>query len=160
MSTVTKYFSLQGRLSKFKRNVDGSKGAGIWFQNVPKFDLAIEVSEESIKESHSGNKMKDLIFEVEKGIKTAYTLHGFALENLVSALWASRYTVATGTVSLTVSCGVAGVSETGPDLQILHAAADRALYAAKGTGRDRVAIHRASASGGRGRPGSAAMPAC
>lgn len=99
MSTVTKYFSLQGRLSKFKRNPDGSKGAGLWFQNVPKFDLSIEVSEESIKESHSGNKMKDLIFEVEKGIKTAYTLHGFALENLVSALWASRYTVATGTVS-------------------------------------------------------------
>jgi len=99
MSTVTKYFSLQGRLSKFKRNPDGSKGAGIWFQNVPKFDLSFEVSEESIKESHSGNKMKDLVFEIEKGIKTAYTLHGFNVDNLVSALWSSRYTVAAGTAS-------------------------------------------------------------
>ena len=30
-----------------------------------------------------------------------------------------------GVVSLTVSCGVAGVSEVGPDFQNLHAAADR-----------------------------------
>jgi len=71
-----------------------------------------------------------------------------------------RVAAATGLVNLTVSCGVAGISETGADYQALHAAADRALYAAKGTGRDRVAIHRPSASGGRGRPGSAAMPAC
>ena len=28
MSTVTKYFSLQGRVSFFKRQPDGSKGAG------------------------------------------------------------------------------------------------------------------------------------
>lgn len=102
MSTQTQYFSLQGRLSKFKRNPDGSKGAGLWFQNVPKFDLAIEVSEESIKESHSGNKMKDLVFEIEKSIKTAYTLHGFVLENLVAALWSSRYSVASGTASAEV----------------------------------------------------------
>lgn len=99
MSTTTQYFSLQGRLSKFKRNPDGSKGAGIWHQNCPKFDLTLEVSEEAIKESHSGNKMKDLVFEIEKGIKTAYTLHGFSVENLVAALWSSRYTVAAGTAS-------------------------------------------------------------
>lgn len=70
-----------------------------------------------------------------------------------------RIVVATGTVSLTVSCGVAGVSETGPDLQILHAAADRALYAAKGGGRDRVAVHRSSASKERSYPGASVLPA-
>lgn len=46
------------------------------------------------------------------------------------------------TVRLTVSCGVAGVAETGMDVQNLHAAADRALYAAKGSGRNQVAVHR------------------
>ena len=64
MSTVTKHYSLQGRVSKFKRNPDGSKGAGIWHQNVPKLDPAFEVSEESIKESHSGHRLKDLVFEI------------------------------------------------------------------------------------------------
>lgn len=99
MGTVTKYHSLQGRVSFFKRLPDGSKGAGVWAQNVPKLDLAFEVSEESIKESHSGNKMKDLIFEIEKSLKTSFTLHGFSLDNLVRGLWATKYVVASGSES-------------------------------------------------------------
>ncbi|MBS1183787.1 MAG: hypothetical protein H6Q99_3667 [Proteobacteria bacterium] len=66
-----------------------------------------------------------------------------------------RIAATTGTVSLTVSCGVAGIGETGPDFQTLHAAADGALYAAKSAGRNQVAIHRPSSPGAQTRPGSA-----
>lgn len=99
MSTTTKYYSLQGRVSYFKRLPGGKKGAGVWAQNVPKFDLTFEVSEESTKESHSGQRMKDLVFEIEKGMKTAVTLNGFTIDNLARGLWASRYSVASGSVS-------------------------------------------------------------
>ena len=70
-----------------------------------------------------------------------------------------RVVAATGLVNLTVSCGVAGISETGADYQALHAAADRALYVAKGAGRDKVAAHRPSASGAGACPGPAIIPA-
>ncbi|WP_182212432.1 hypothetical protein [Stenotrophomonas acidaminiphila] len=99
MSTVTKYYSLQGRVSFFTRLPNGKKGVGVWAQNVPKFDLSFEVNEESTKESHSGQRLKDLVFEIEKAMKTAFTLNGFTLDNLARGLWASRYTVASGTVS-------------------------------------------------------------
>lgn len=99
MSTVTKYFSLQGRVSFFERTPAGKKGAGIWAQNVPKLDLSFEVTEESVKESHSGNKMKDLVYEIEKAINTAFTLHGFNIDNLARAMWASRYSVVSGSAS-------------------------------------------------------------
>ncbi|MGB3393250.1 MAG: hypothetical protein WA956_05580 [Stenotrophomonas sp.] len=99
MSTSTKYYSLQGRVSFFERLPNGKKGAGIWAQNVPKFDLTFEVSEEATKESHSGQRMKDLVFEIEKSMKTAFTLNGFTLDNLARGLWASRYAVTSGTVS-------------------------------------------------------------
>lgn len=69
-----------------------------------------------------------------------------------------RVAAATGVVTLTVSCGVAGVRETGPDYQALHSAADRALYAAKGEGRDQVATHRPPAPKGPAFPGPAVMP--
>ena len=42
---------------------------------------------------------------------------------------------------MTVSCGVAGVRESGADYDALHSAADNALYSAKKDGRDRVAVH-------------------
>lgn len=99
MSTTTKYFSLQGRVSMFQRLPNGKKGPGVWMQNVPKLDLAFEVSEETTKESHSGNRMKDLVIEIEKSMTTAFTLHGFNIDNLAMALWSSRYSVAAGTVS-------------------------------------------------------------
>lgn len=102
MSNITKYYSLQGRGSFFARTPAGKKGVGLWAQNMPKFDLAMEVSEESIKESHSGNKMKDLVFEIEKALTTAYTLHGFNIENLARALWASRYSIGAGSASAEV----------------------------------------------------------
>lgn len=53
---------------------------------------------------------------------------------------------AVGTLRLTVSCGVAGVHETGADYPALHGAADAALYAAKRGGRDRVEVHGRPAS--------------
>lgn len=99
MSTVTKYYSLQGRVSYFARLPNGKKGAGVWAQNVPKFDLAFEVSEDSSKESHSGQRMKDLVVEIDKALTTAFTLNGFIVDNLARALWASRYSVASGTIS-------------------------------------------------------------
>jgi len=99
MSTVTKYYSLQGRVSYFKRQSNGRKGAGVWAQNVPRLDVSMQVDEESIKESHSGNKMKDLVIEIEKGLTTALTLHGFTIDNLARGLWASKYLVEGGTVS-------------------------------------------------------------
>lgn len=99
MSNITKYFSLQGRVSFFARTPAGKKGAGIWAQNVPKLDVSMEVTEESVKESHSGNKMKDLVFEIEKALTTAFTLHGFNLDNLARAMWASRYSIVGGTAS-------------------------------------------------------------
>ena len=57
-----------------------------------------------------------------------------------------RIVVPLGAVSLTVSCGVAGIGETGPDFQTLHAAADGALYAAKSAGRNQVVAHRSLSS--------------
>lgn len=99
MANITKYFSLQGRVSFFARTPAGKKGVGLWAQNVPKLDLSMEVTEESVKESHSGNKMKDLIFEIEKALTTAYTLHGFNIENLARAMWASRFSIVGGTAS-------------------------------------------------------------
>ncbi len=65
-----------------------------------------------------------------------------------------RVAAVTGTVGLTVSCGVAGVRETGSDHQALHAAADRALYDAKRKGRDRVSIQRPSSSSPQVSPGT------
>lgn len=53
---------------------------------------------------------------------------------------------AAGDVRLTVSGGVAAVSETGAEYDALHAAADGALYAAKRDGRDQIAMHRRDAA--------------
>jgi diguanylate cyclase (GGDEF)-like protein len=51
-----------------------------------------------------------------------------------------RTTFADNPVSLTVSCGVATVGETEPRRDALLRAADRALYEAKGLGRDRSVV--------------------
>ena len=99
MSSTTNYFSLQGRVSFAQRLPSGKAGAVVWAQNVPKLDLAFEVSEESVKESHSGNRLKDEVFEIEKSIKTAFTLHGFNIDNLLRGLWASKYSTVAGSAS-------------------------------------------------------------
>lgn len=99
MSNTTKYFSLQGRLSFGKRLPSGKPGAIVWAQNASKLDISFEVSEESTKESHSGNRMKDYIFETEKNLTTAFTLSGFTLPNLLRAFWASKFDVSGNTVS-------------------------------------------------------------
>lgn len=57
-----------------------------------------------------------------------------------------RISTPVGEMRMTVSCGVAGVSEAGSDYEALHCAADSALYAAKSDGRDRVAVHRRRAA--------------
>lgn len=102
MSTVTNYFSLQGRVSFFERLPGGGKGAGIWAQNVPKFELGFDAKEESVKESHSGNRLKDLVFDIEKSMTTSFSLHGFNIDNLVRGLWASKYAVTAGSASAEV----------------------------------------------------------
>jgi diguanylate cyclase (GGDEF)-like protein len=56
-----------------------------------------------------------------------------------AAIAATRTTLESGgVVAVTASFGVAGMHESGPGLDALLAAADRALYRAKAAGRDRV----------------------
>lgn len=55
---------------------------------------------------------------------------------------AYRLRTPSGALRVTVSGGVAGVADIGPDYESLHSAADTALYAAKREGRDRIAVHR------------------
>ncbi|WP_237151516.1 GGDEF domain-containing protein [Oryzibacter oryziterrae] len=43
-------------------------------------------------------------------------------------------------IKLSVSCGIAAISETGPNFELLLTAADTALYDAKRTGRDRAVV--------------------
>lgn len=49
---------------------------------------------------------------------------------------------ANGNLRITVSVGVADIAEVGIDYEMLHAAADIALYKAKREGRDRVVVYR------------------
>lgn len=99
MSAITKYFSLQGRLSFAARLPNGKPGAIHWAQNASALQLALEVSEESIKESHSGSRAKDFVMSIENAITTSYTLYGFTIANLAAALWASRFNVVSGSVT-------------------------------------------------------------
>ncbi|MDR3495392.1 MAG: GGDEF domain-containing protein [Ancalomicrobiaceae bacterium] len=70
-----------------------------------------------------------------------------------------RIPTTVGDVCLTVSCGVAGVGESGSDYQTLLSAADSALYAAKSDGRDRVALHRARSPTQQGPAAASDAPA-
>lgn len=99
MSNTTKYFSLQGRVSFATRDGSGNPGVVRWAQNCPKFEISIETDEETVKESHSGLRLEDFNFPTGISIKTAYTLHGFNIENLAQALWATKYTVNASTAS-------------------------------------------------------------
>lgn len=67
---------------------------------------------------------------------------GLVAEHVRRTVAGLRIATAAGDVRLTVSGGVAAVSETGADYDALHAAADGALYAAKHDGRDRVVVHQ------------------
>lgn len=102
MATRTDYYSLQGRVSFALRQDNGKPGAVRWAQNVPKMDLAVEVNEDSTKESHSGSRLKDLIFAIEKSMTTAYTINGLTLENLMAAFWATKFSVNSGSASAEV----------------------------------------------------------
>lgn len=99
MSTKTDYYSLQGRLSFATRLAGGKVGPVVWAQNVPKLELSIEVSEESSKESHSGQRLKDFVMSIENTLKTSYTLNGFTLDNLAAAFWSSKLSITGGTAS-------------------------------------------------------------
>lgn len=99
MSTKTDYYSLQGRVSFAVRQSDGSPGPVVWAQNVPKFELTLETSEESSKESHSGKRMKDFVMSIENTLKTSYTLDGLTLDNLAAAFWSDKLTLSAGTAS-------------------------------------------------------------
>lgn len=103
MSNSTKYFSLQGRISFALRQVSGKPGAVRWAQNCPKFDLAISTTEETVEESHSGQRLEDLVFSTKKSLRTAYTLHGFNIDNLAEGLYGEQYTVIAGTASAEVA---------------------------------------------------------
>jgi diguanylate cyclase (GGDEF)-like protein len=72
-----------------------------------------------------------------------------AAERIRRRIGELRITTDGGAFRLTVSCGVAGVAETGPDPHALHGAADAALYAAKSGGRNRVAVHAPQTSSRR-----------
>lgn len=99
MSTVTKYYSLQGRLSLAERLPNGKPGRVRWLQNAASVELGIEISEEAIKESHSGARAKDFIHSIENAINISYNLHGFTLATIAAALWASQHQVAAGTIT-------------------------------------------------------------
>lgn len=99
MSSTTKYYSLQGRLSFAERLPNGKPGRIRWAQNAAALSLSQEITEESITESHSGHRAKDQIIVLEKALTTGYTLHGFTLDNLAAALYASRFAIASGSVS-------------------------------------------------------------
>ena len=99
MATTTQYYRLQGRISFAERLANGKRGKIRWAQNCPSFQLGLEMEEEEIKESHTGHRGKDLIIALEKGMTTEYSLHGFSIENLAAALWATRYQIEAGTVT-------------------------------------------------------------
>ena len=99
MGTQTEYFSLQGRLSFGDRLPNGKPGRVRWAQNAAALSIALAITEESIKESHSGHRAKDQIIVLEKGVTTEYTLHGFNVDNLADALYAGRHAITAGSVS-------------------------------------------------------------
>lgn len=99
MASETKYFSFQGKTSTGKRNADGSLGALTWQQNNSKLDLALEVTQETIKESHSGQRSDDFIFPTAKTLNFSLSLYGATPENFARAFHAGNVVVASGTVT-------------------------------------------------------------
>ncbi len=71
---------------------------------------------------------------------TAKTEAWVVAEKIRLALDGLGLSVEGGTVSATVSIGVASIGETNPDAEALVSAADAALYRAKRAGRDRVEL--------------------
>ena len=61
-----------------------------------------------------------------------------AAERIRAAIEAHRFTLDDVTIGVTISIGVAHVPLHGQDLKSVVGAADRALYRAKETGRNRV----------------------
>lgn len=75
-------------------------------------------------------------------------------ERVREAVAASRHVVAGGqAVPVTVSIGIAVAEQGGIDLQVLHAAADAALYEAKSHGRNQVVVAEPSLLGRRAAAG-------
>ena len=86
MSGKTQYFSFQTRFSVAKRNPDGSMGAVAWLHNLAEANMQVDTSEETTKETWTGERGIDDVFTTERTIKLTTTLYQFDLD-----AWARAY---------------------------------------------------------------------
>lgn len=99
MSGTTQYFSFQTRFSVAKRNPDGSKGAVSWLHNLAEANLQVDTSEETTKDTWTGERGIDDSWPTERTIKLTTTLYQFDVESWARMFEASKYVVAAGTVT-------------------------------------------------------------
>lgn len=99
MASKTKYFSLRGKVLFATILPDGSFGAARWALNAPKCDLTIDSTEETVKESFSGQDLDDLVYYPDKSVKIALSLSSFDPDNLAMALYANKVVNVSGSAS-------------------------------------------------------------
>lgn len=102
MSGTTQYFSFQSRISVAKRGSDGSMGAVSWLHNVAEAKLEVNTSDETTKETFTGERGIDDVFTTERTVKLTTKLYQFDLDAWARAFEGSKYTVAAGSVSAEV----------------------------------------------------------
>lgn len=104
MTTVTQYFSGQGKL--FIAPVLGGviqEKKLRWLGNVPTLQLATEIETETHKESWSGTRAKDFTLKKEKSLTINATIEEFTRDNLVLALQAIDEEIVSGSVNDEIS---------------------------------------------------------